>query len=352
MTMLADQVDVVIGVDTHKQTHTAAVVQANTGGVLAETTVQADPCGYAELVSLADAHGPCRAWAIEGTGSYGAGLTRYLESAGEQVIELDRPRRGHRRDGAKNDSIDAVRAAREVLGREKLASPRAGGERAALAAVLAARRSAVQAATDAQLQLLSLVMTAPEVLAAKFRRLSTTAVIARAARLRIDPIGDAETTKTALVLRSLARRILALQTEADEHRRAITTIVSSMRPDLLGLCGVGPIVAATVLCAWSHQGRCPTEAAFAKLAGVAPIEASSGQTIRHRLSRHGDRQLNRALHTVVLTRLRCDDATKAYMERRRAEGKSDREIKRCLKRYVARELYRLLESPQIALDAT
>lgn len=152
-------------------------------------------------------------------------------------------------------------------------------------------------------------------------------------------------------MRSLARRVLVLEREADEHRVVIATIVSALRPELLELTGVGPIVAATVLCAWSHEGHLLTEAAFANLAGVAPIEASSGQTVRHRLSRHGDRQLNRTLHTVVLTRLRCDGATKAYMERRRAEGKSARKIKRCLKRYVARELYRLLERPQCRLPA-
>ena len=136
-----------------------------------------------------------------------------------------------------------------------------------------------------------------------------------------------------------------MQAEAADHERAILAIIRSWRPDLLDQLGVGPIVAATVLCAWSHPGRCRNDAAFANLAGVAPIPASSGQTTRHRLNRCGDRQLNRALHIIVLHRLRYDPATRAYAERRRAEGKTDREIKRCLKRYIARQLYRQLEQP-------
>jgi len=168
MTMLADQVDVVVGVDTHKHTHTAAV-SAATGGVLAERTVGACEQGYEELALWAEGHGSRRAWAIEGTGSFGTGLTRYLGDRGEWVIELDRPWRAHRRHGAKNDGLDAVRAGREALGREKLASPRTRGERAALGVLLVARRSAVKASTDAQRQLQVLVITAPEALASRLR---------------------------------------------------------------------------------------------------------------------------------------------------------------------------------------
>jgi transposase len=146
------------------------------------------------------------------------------------------------------------------------------------------------------------------------------------------------------VLRDLARRIHALEAEATGHEAAIRAIVRAWRPDLLRLTGVGPIVAATVLTAWSHPGRCRDDAAFAMLAGAAPIPASSGKTVRYRLNRAGDRQLNRALHTVALCRLQRDPRTRAYADRRRADGKTDREIKRCLKRYIARELYRRLES--------
>ena len=165
-----------------------------------------------------------------------------------------------------------------------------------------------------------------------------------AAALRVHPSWDVETTTTVTVLRSLARRARALTEEAAEHEKALRVIVRSWRPDLLEQPGVGTIVAATLLCAWSHPGRIHSEAAFAMLAGVAPIPANSGQvTSRYRLNRYGDRQLNRALHTIVLSRIRYDQATHAYLTRRTTEGKTTREIKRCLKRYIARDLYRLLE---------
>jgi transposase len=343
--MLAELVDLVIGVDTHADTHTAALLAAATGAVLATVTIATDPDGYRELVALAEHHGGLRAWAIEGAGGYGAGLTRHLGEAGELVIELDRPQRPARRAGAKSDVIDAERAARDALARTRLASPKTGPQRAALQTLLTARRSAVQAATDGQRQLRALVITAPEPIRARFRGQSSTLSMLRiAARLRPNTAAaDIELATTLSVLRTLARRILALETEAAEHERAIRAIVRSWRPDLLELTGVGPIVAAVVLAAWSHPGRCRSDAAFAMLAGAAPIPASSGKTVRYRLNRSGDRQLNRALHTIALSRLRYDDATRTYADHRRAEGKTDREIKRCLKRYIARQLYRQLE---------
>ncbi len=354
-TSLAEVVEVVIGVDTHTDTHTAAVVHARTGAVLARATVTADPDGYDALLALAEDHPGLRAWAIEGTGGYGAGLTRHLTTAGEVVIELDRPKRPARRAGAKSDPIDAERAARDALSRTRLAQPKTGPERAALQMRLTARRAAVEAATIAQRQLLALVVTSPEPVRARFRGQSTRTMLATALRLRpgaAPTAGSDVHTWTALtVLRDLARRSHALETEAAQHERAIRDLVRSWRPDLLELTGVGPIVAATVLTAWSHPGRCRDEAAFAMLAGVAPIPASSGRTVRYRLNRSGDRQLNRALHTIVLTRLRYDEPTRTYAERRRAEGRTDREIKRCLKRYISRQLYRQLERPEHALAA-
>jgi transposase len=345
MTMLAELVDVVIGVDTHKHTHTAAVIVAATGAATDDLTVPTDLDGYAELVALAERHSGLRAWSIEGTGGYGAGLVRYLAERGELVIELDRPNRPARRNGAKSDPLDAVRAGREALAREHLAQPRAAGERAALAVLMAARRSAVDASTIAQRQLHSLVVAAPEALRDRFRGQSTPVMITTAVGLRARGSWDLETTTYATVLGELGRRIKAMQAEATKHEKAILAVIKSWRPDLLDEPGVGPIVAATVLCAWSHPGRFRHEAAFANLAGVAPIPASSGLTTRHRLNRCGDRQLNRALHVVVLSRLRYNPATRAYAEKRRAEGKTDREIKRCLKRYIARQLFRQLENP-------
>jgi transposase len=346
MTSLTELVEVVVGVDTHVNTHTAAVVHAGTGGVLAEITVEATADGYAELVAFADEHSGLRAWAIEGTGIHGAGLTRHLEQRGEVVVELDRPERAQRRNGAKSDPLDAVRAAREALSRTRLGTPRSAGDRQALSVLLAGRRSAVDAGTDAQRQVFSLLVAAPEPLRQRFRGQKLPAMLRTAATLRLHPSWDLETTTTVTVLRTLARRALALAEEAAEHEKAILAIVRSMRPDLLHELGVGPIVAATVLCAWSHPGRIHSEAAFAMLAGVAPIPATSGKTTnRHRLNRHGDRQLNRALHTIVLSRLRYDDRTRAYADRSTQQGRSHRETIRCLKRYIARDLYRLLEHP-------
>ena len=344
MAMLADTVELVIGVDTHKHTHTAAVVVAATGAVIEQVTVPATPAGYRQLLGLADRHDDRRVWAIEGTGGYGAGLTRFLHGQAEQVVEVDRPKRAARRHGAKSDPLDATRAAREALGRDQLAQPRAAGHRAALSVRLAARRSAVQAATDAQRQLHALVVAAPDTLRSRLRDLTTPRLVSTCGRLRLQSAWDTQTTATAASLRALARRIQLLNTEIAEHTRAITVLVRAWHPELLTPTGVGPIVAAVVLCAWSHPGRCRTDAAFAMLGGAAPIPASSGQRVRVRLNRSGDRHLNQALHLVVLTRLRYDPATRAYAQRRRAEGKTNREIRRCLVRYVARQLYRLLEA--------
>jgi hypothetical protein len=349
MSMLAELVDVVIGVDTHKDTHTAAVVDTRTGGVLARVTVTADPDGYAQLSAVAEEHSGLRAWAMEGSGGYGAGLARHLAELGELVIELDRPKRPARKAGAKSDPIDAERAARDALARTQLAQPKAGGQRAALQMRLVARRAAIEAATAAQRQLHALVTTAPEVVRGKFRGQSTRAMISTAARLRPTTAnGDLEVVTALTVMRELARRIRFLETEAHGHETEIRAIVRSWRPDLLELTGVGPIVAATALTAWSHPGRCRDDGAFAMLAGTAPIPASSGKTVRYRLNRAGDRQLNRALHTVALVRLQRDERTRAYADRRRAQGKTDREIKRILKRYIARELYRRLETAPAA----
>jgi transposase len=307
MTSLQDFAEAVIGVDTHVHSHSAAAVDARTGGVLAELTVPATPDGYQSLVDFAGEHAGLRAWAIEGTGGHGAGLARMLAGLGELVVELDRPERTKRRHGAKSDPLDAIRAAREALSRAKLGTPRSAGDRQALSVLLAARRSAVDAGGDAQRQLFSLVIAAPECLRQRFRGHKLPAMLRLAARIRISPRGDAETATTARVLRDLAQRALVLGTGAARHEKDILAIVCRWRPDLLAQFGAGPITAATVLCAWSHPGRIRCEAAFATLGSAAPIPASSGQiTTRHRLNRYGDRQLNRALHTIALARLRYD----------------------------------------------
>jgi transposase len=343
MRSLAEQVDFVVGVDTHKHTHTFAVVTP-TGGVVAQLTAAADAGGYARSVAFAREHAPGRRlWAIEGTGSFGVGLTTTLLAAGERVAEIDRPARPARRSGAKSDALDAVRAAREALAREHLAQPRRRGAREALRGVLTTREGVITARTRALCHRKALVVNAPEALRHALRPLGTDDLLRHWARRRSAPTRPAEHRATVLVLRMTARRALALTAEAAALEAERARLVAHMAPVLLTEPGGGPISAAQLLCAWSHPGRLRSEAAFAALAGVAPIPASSGQVTRHRLNRSGDRQLNRALHTIVFVRLRHHPETRAYAARRAAEGKSPRETMRCLKRHLARRLFKLLE---------
>ena len=345
MPILSEIVDHVIGVDTHKHTHTAADL-TSTGATIGLVTVPADTTGYRQLVEFADRHPGSRAWSIEGTSDYGAGLARFLAEHDEIVIEAPNTNRVTRRNQpGKTDETDAVWAAQDALNQQHPASPRAGGHRAVLQARLTARRLVVTARTDAQRQLLGLIVTSPQAIKDKLADKTTTQIVKTCARFRVHKSMDPVTAELTQVLRAIAQRVTSLEAEARDHQHAITRLVTAWRPDLLDLYGVGPIVAATVLCAWSHPGRIRSEAAFAMLAGTAPLPASSGQTIRHRLNRTGDRHLNHALHTIVLTRMRADPETRRYVEKRRSQGKTDREIKRCLKRYVARQLFRQLENP-------
>lgn len=344
MTMLADDTDFVIGVDTHRDTHTASIVHSGTGAQLASITSATNQSGLAELVAFADHHPGRRAWAVEGTGSYGAGLLRFLTAQGERVIETERPHRTTRRRG-KSDEIDATKGAREALASEHPAQPRERGERAAIAALLVTRRSAVDAASTARKQLRASIVVAPDPLRERFATAGRRRFVTVAQHLRHHPSHDIETATAITVMVALANRIRTLDAEALVHEHAMRDLIVAWRPDLLDQLGVGTIVAATILSTWSHPGRFRSEAAFASLAGVAPIPASSGLTTRHRLNRSGDRRLNSAIYTIVITRLRYDPATRAYAERRRGEGKTGPEIRRCLQRYVARDLYRLLDNP-------
>jgi hypothetical protein len=349
--MLADQADYVLGIDTHRDSHSAAILAADTAIVQGQIVVAANERGYRRLLRFAAESAPGRrAWAIEGTGSYGAGLAAFLAREGELVLEVDRPRRPARRDRGKSDELDAIRAAREALTREHLAQPRQRGEREALRVLLVTRDSAVRSKRAAITLMKGLLVSATPGLREGLRSLNTSDQLKRCARLRLNPAHDSEQHATTLAIRASARRALSLAQEALELEAEIKPIVARLAPALLTEMGVGAIVAAQILCAYSHHGRIRSEAAFASLAGVAPIPASSGQTVRHRLNRSGDRQLNRALHTVVLCRMRDDPRTRAYTARREAEGRSTREIKRCLKRYTARHLYRLLQAttPQTA----
>jgi transposase len=343
MPMMQERADFVVGVDTHKLSHTASVVSLN-GAELATKTVPADAFGYRRILAFAKEHAPGRRlWAIEGTGSYGGGLTTYLLEQSEPVAEIDSPARPARRNGAKNDELDATRAAREALSRQHLAQPRRRGDREAIRVLLRTRQGAVNARSRAICHLKALVVTAPEQLRNQLRGMGTDELIERCARLRTALHHNVEHRATIIAIRLTARRILMLEGEANDHEAQIEILVKDLVPALLDEPGVGAVTAAEIVCAWSHRGRLRSEAAFAMLAGVAPLPASSGQVTRHRLNRCGDRLLNCALHTIVLSRLTHHEETRCYASRRREEGKSDREIRRCLKRFLARRLFRILE---------
>lgn len=343
MTMLADHVEFVIGVDTHKQAHTAAVVD-RLGGVSETFEFPADPTGYRKVLARVESCGGMRVWGVEGTGSYGAGLTGFLQDAGERVVEVERPGRPLRRNGAKSDAIDAIRAARQVLVSRHQIEPRRGGEREAVRVLLATRNAAVVARTKALNHLQALVVTAPQRLRSRLEGFSTTQLARHASQLRLGTTQRIEYQATVRAMRACARRALACGEEVDELEAELRRILADQVPHLLAEPGIGPISAAAIYLAWSHHGRIRNDAAFAALAGVSPIPASSGQTTRHRLNRGGDRQLNRALHTITLSRLSCHPETRVYATRRLSQGKTSREIRRCLKRHIARRVYKLLEN--------
>lgn len=340
--MLTERLDFVIGVDTHRDAHTLVIVDARTQRRGDELAVGANRGGYRRALRLARRRAPgCRVWAVEGSGCYGAGLTCFLERCGERVREIERPKRAGGRRG-KSDPLDAERAARELLAGSAGSRPRSNADTQALRVLLVARESAVRQCTATLNELRALLVTAPPELRERLHGLTEKKLLRACSTLRTSQ--DPERAAYALALRTLARRCSGLREEAVALEAELHTRVRALAPQLIAQPGVGPISAACLLTAWSHQGRVRSEAAFARLAGAAPIPASSGQTIRHRLDRGGDRRLNRALHTILLTRRRSDPATRAYIARRISEGKSEREAVRCLKRYLARSLFRLLET--------
>jgi transposase len=298
--MLEGKVDHVIGVDTHRDAHTAAILDPN-GGVVAELEVPSDQAGYEQLVGFVSQHAPGRrCWALEGTGCYGAGLASFLLGDGEWVTEIDRPKRPRGRNGAKSDPLDAIRAGREALSREHLASPRQRGHREALRVLQLTRSGAVKVAADARRHLKALLVTAPEPLRAALQGGTWLRQARACAVLQAEPAAAVEDRATVQALRLTAQRALSAYVEAEALEKELRGLVKAVAPVLLAQPGVGPITAAQLLISWSHPGRLRSEAAFAMLAGVAPIEASSGRVVRHRLNRGGDRQLNRALHTIVM----------------------------------------------------
>src|ERR687897_844610 len=332
---------VAIGVDTHKDLHVAVALDG-LGAQLDSREIATTPAGYRSLLSWAQELG-VPAFAIEGTGSYGAGLVRFLERTGLSVYACERPRRQERRRG-KSDLIDAALAARRLLGGEGLSFPRGGGRREDLRLLLLERRSAMQARNAALNQLSALLVTAPDHLRARLGALSGDRLAQAAARLRPRP------EVMTGVLRRLGQRAVRLSKEVAEAERALAALLAQVARDLLEECGVGPICGAQLLVSSGDPSRMTSEASFAALAGTSPVEASSGQQQRHRLNRGGDRQLNWALHVVALARIHHHGETAAYYERLLAAGKTAREARRCVKRALARYFYRRLrELPTLAL---
>lgn len=331
------------GVDTHLDVHVAAALDP-LGALLGTERFDTDPSGYKALLSWLESFGPLSKVGVEGTGSYGAGLARYLRRADVEVIEVDRPNRAERRRSGKSDPLDAVEAARSALGgRAKSISKSKVGAVEAIRVLVVAKRSARGARIKALTQMRHLVITAPDQLRCRLRGLSVIVLVNEAARLRPSRSGDAVMAAHKAALCSLARRIQGLDDELADLDRRIEVLVASVAPDLLARFGVGPDTAAALLVsAGDNPERLHSEAAWAHLCGVAPIPASSGKSNRHRLDRGGDRHANSALWRIVMVRIAHDPDTTAYFERKVKEGRSKRDVIRLLKRYVARELYRYL----------
>jgi transposase len=325
--------DWTVAIDTHKEAH-VAVALSRIGAQLDSRRVEATLAGYQRLLVWATALGR-PVFGVEGCGSYGAGLVRFLEAQGVAVYECERPRRSERHRG-KNDHIDAALAARRIVSGEGLSVPRGGGQREQLRLLLVERRGAVRARTAAMNQLSSLVVTAPDPLRQRLASLSKKRLAEQSTRLRPGPLGD--------VLRRIARRIERLSDEIAEVDRQLALLIAQIAPSLLAECGVGAVCAAQLIVSSGDPQRMTSEAAFAALAGTTPVDASSGKQQRHRLNRGGDRQLNWALHVIALQRTRHHAQTRAYYQHLLDTGKTTREARRCIKRTLARHFYHQLRT--------
>ena len=340
------------GVDTHLDVHVGAVIDDN-GRLLGTKAFLTTPLGLKGLERWMSKHGAIAKVGVEGTGTYGLGLTRVLHAAGHEVVEVNRPNRQTRRAKGKSDTIDAESAARAVLAGHATASPKAhDGIVESIRVLLVAHRSTRRSIDRIGGQLRSLVVTAPEALRIEFAHASTHAIAAKAARLRPGDDCRDVTVATKTVLRLLARHYQALTEDLRIIETELETLTTRANPALRQVHGVGPIVAARLLvAAGDNPERLTSDAAFAALCGVSPVPASSGKTTARRLNRGGDRQANSALHRIVLVRLsQKHPATMDYLTRRTAEGMPKRSIIRCLKRFVAREIYRHLIDPQPAVQ--
>jgi transposase len=331
------------GIDTHLEVHVAAALDAS-GGVLGVESFATTPAGFVGLHAWLAAFGPVDRVGVEGTGAYGAGLARHLRAVGLEVIEVDRPNRQVRRQQGKSDTVDAVEAGRAVLsGRASGVAKTADGNAEAMRALLVAKRSGREARITCLNQLRHLGFCAPDELRERFRDVPGARLAEAAAALRPRADSDPVLYATKLAMRTLGRRVLTLGEDSEALDAVLAELVTVTAPSLLELYGVGVHTAAILLvAAGDNAERVHSEAAWAHLCGVAPLQASSGKTTRHRLNRGGNRQANHALWRIVFTRMGSEPRTRAYVARRIEEGRSKPEIMRVLKRYVAREVYRHL----------
>jgi transposase len=337
---------VVGGVDTHKDLHVAAVVDSS-DRVLGVEFFSTTRAGYRAMLAWLRTFGDIRRVGVECTGSYGAGLLRFLETAGIEVLEVTAPDRTDRRKRGKDDTLDAQSAAHAAFAGIRTVTPKSrDGMVESLRVLRVARKTAVSARRIALQMLHSQIVSAPEELRDQVRNLTRMQLIRTVAGWRPDPQGFRDTTgATRIAMRSLARRYLELHDEIADLDVPIATLVGELAPAVLARPGVGVESAAQLLITiGDNAGRLTSEAAFAMLCGAAPLPASSGKTTRHRLNRGGDRAATSALHMITVSRIRIDPATQAYVARRRAEGKTKMETIRCLKRYIAREIYYLLKA--------
>jgi transposase len=352
MASMASQVDsvsrvVIGGVDTHKDLHVAAIVDTE-AVVLGTESFSTTRAGYRAMVRWMRTFGDIRKVGVEGTGSYGAGITRHLTEAGIEVLEVDRPDRTDRRRRGKSDTLDAQAAALAALASRRTSTPkRKDGLVESLRVLRLTRATAIRSRTKA-LQLLGMhVVSAPEELRDQVRNLTRMQLLRTCAGWRPDTIGFRDpVVATRIALKSLARRILELNDEIADLDELINPLVAELAPQLLARPCIGVEIAGQILVTLGgNPTRIRTEASFAMLCGVAPLPASSGKTQRHRRNRGGDRQANRALHMAAISRMRTDQRTKAYVARKTAQGHSKLEIIRCIKRYLAREIYYLIRPP-------
>ena len=337
---------ITLGVDTHKDTHVGVALDG-LGRLQGTLSVAANQAGYRKLLEWASGFGHLEHAGVEGTGSFGAGLARFLKAEGIKVSEVTRPKRRDQYRTGKSDPIDAEAAARSALAGTATGAPKdADGKVEMIRTLRITRRSAVKARAQAANQIQALLLTAPEGLKSELCGLSTARVVEKAWRLRpgATPSDVEEATKFAL--RSMARRYQHLSEEIGKLDEQLNRVVSQVAPELVAVEGIGTDTAASLLIAvGDNPERLKSEAAFAHLCGAAPIPASSGKTVRHRLNRHGNRDANRALYVIAVCRMSRDERTRTYVAKRTAEGKTKKEIIRCLKRYIAREIYRILASP-------